>query len=86
MITAMPGNVTMHKPIFKQDEHVQPLCRWLSSIFISQALNHFRDGNPKIHWWQEKVMGYKPKGAVLVEGESKNGNLPKGFYRDISDA
>ena len=40
--------------------------RRLSIILISQALNHFRDNNPKINSWYNKVIEYKPKGKARM--------------------
>jgi transposase len=40
--------------------------RRFSIILISQALNHFRDSNPKICKWYNKVTEYKPKGKARM--------------------
>ena len=40
--------------------------RRYSITLISQALNHFRDSNPKINRWYNRVTEYKPKGKARM--------------------
>lgn len=40
--------------------------RRFSIILVSQALNHFRDSNPKINRWYNRVTEYKPKGKARM--------------------
>ena len=40
--------------------------RKLSITLLSQSLNHFRDSNPKLHRWYERLSQYKKKGLVRM--------------------
>ena len=40
--------------------------RKLAITLLSQSLNHFRDSNPKLHRWYERLSQYKKKGLVRI--------------------
>ncbi len=40
--------------------------RKLSIVLLSQSLNHFRDANPKLLAWNNKLATYKKKGLVRM--------------------
>jgi hypothetical protein len=40
--------------------------RKMSIILLSQSLNHFRDSNPKLRDWHDRLVTYKKKGMVRM--------------------
>jgi transposase len=40
--------------------------RKMSIILLSQSLNHFRDSNPKLSAWHDRLVTYKKKGLVRM--------------------
>ena len=46
--------------------HTTKFGRKLSVTLLSQSLNHFRDRNPKLNRWYNRVSSYKPKGKIRM--------------------
>jgi transposase len=40
--------------------------RKMSIVLLSQSLNHFRDSNPKLSAWHDRLVSYKKKGLVRM--------------------